>query len=91
MILKFTQDYQGRETAMKKYRKGQQADIPTAQALELVKLGVATEMWTGIGKMFDPAIKVVTPEPENAPEPEKEPETVKPATKRAKGRVKRNE
>ena len=54
MNLKFTKDYIGRETAMKQYRAGETEDISNAQALELIKLGVAKETWAEIGKMFDP-------------------------------------
>lgn len=54
MILKFTKDYVGRETAMQEYKAGQQAEIPNAQALELIRLGVAKDMWTEIGKLYDP-------------------------------------
>jgi hypothetical protein len=54
MIVKFTKDYTGRETAMTAYKAGTQADLPTAQALELVRLGVAREMWAEIGRMYDP-------------------------------------
>jgi hypothetical protein len=61
MIVKFTKDYTGRETAMTAYKAGTQADLPTAQALELVKLGVAREMWAEIGRMYDPP--KVEPEP----------------------------
>ena len=54
MKIKFKQDYTGRETAMKEYKAGEQADLPTAQALELVRLNVAREMWVEIGKLYDP-------------------------------------
>ena len=54
MIVKFTKDYTGRETAMQEYKAGEQADLPTAQALALVNLGVARELWSEIGKMYDP-------------------------------------
>ena len=54
MKLKFTKDYTGRETAMKEYKAGAQADIPNAQALELIRLGVAREVWASIGAMYDP-------------------------------------
>ena len=57
MILKFTKDYIGRETAMKQYRAGETEDISNAQALELIKLGVAKETWAEIGKMFDGAAR----------------------------------
>ena len=63
MIVKFKQDYTGRETAMKEYKAGAQADLPTAQALELVRLGVAREMWAEIGKMYDPPKAMPEPEP----------------------------
>lgn len=55
MKIKFTHDFVGRETAMKQYKAGDEADISNAQALELIKLGVAKEPWAEIGKMFDPA------------------------------------
>lgn len=54
MNVKFKQDYQGRETNMVQYRKGDKADFPNAQALALIRLGVASEVWTEIGKQFDP-------------------------------------
>jgi hypothetical protein len=54
MKLKFIQDYSGRETAMKEYKANEQADIPNAQALELIRLGVAKEVWASIGAMYDP-------------------------------------
>jgi hypothetical protein len=41
MKIKFTDDYVGRETAMKAYAKGDEADLSPAQALELIGLGVA--------------------------------------------------
>jgi hypothetical protein len=53
MRLKFTKDYIGRETAMKEYKAGDSADIPNAQALELVRLGVAREVWATVGAMFE--------------------------------------
>ena len=58
MNLKFIKDYTGRETAMQTYKAGQQAEIPNAQALELIRLGVAQDTWTAIGKMYDPPAKV---------------------------------
>lgn len=44
MKIKFLIDYIGRETAMKEYPKDFEADIPDAQALELIRLGVAEEV-----------------------------------------------
>ena len=44
MKLKFLTDHTGRETAMKEYKAGAVAEIPTAQALELIRLGVAAEV-----------------------------------------------
>ena len=44
MKLKFTQDYIGRETAMRQYYKGDVDDISTAQALVLIGLEVAEEV-----------------------------------------------
>jgi len=41
MRVKFMVEYVGRETAMKIYLKGDEADISPAQALELIGLGVA--------------------------------------------------
>jgi hypothetical protein len=58
MILKFTKDYIGRETAMQAYTAGQQVEIPNAQALELIRLGVAKDVWAEVGKMYDPPAKV---------------------------------
>jgi hypothetical protein len=49
MKIKFSQDYVGRETAMRQYRKGDTGDLPTAQALDLIRMGVAKEEST-----FDP-------------------------------------
>jgi hypothetical protein len=60
MKLKFLKDYTGRETAMQSYKAGQQAEIPNAQALELIRLGVAVDTWAAIGKMYDPPAKVET-------------------------------
>jgi len=60
MKLKFTQDYSGRETAMKEYRKGDEADISNAQALALIKLGVAKEVWASIGAMYDRQIGIAS-------------------------------
>lgn len=54
MILKFTRDYIGRETAMQQYKAGDSADFPNSQALELVRLGVAREIWASIGALYDP-------------------------------------
>ena len=44
MILKFLIDCANRETAMLEYKAGDIADISTAQALELVRTGVAEEV-----------------------------------------------
>jgi len=44
MKIKFTEIYVGRETAMKVYNKGDEADLSPAQALELIGLGVAVEV-----------------------------------------------
>lgn len=44
MKIKFLFGYSGRETAMKTYDVDDVADIPTAQALQLVYLGVAEEV-----------------------------------------------
>ena len=44
MKLKFLIDYVGRETAMAEYKAGDVDDIPQAQAMELVRLGVAEEI-----------------------------------------------
>lgn len=46
MKLYFKKDYCGRETAMKEYVTGQTDDFGVAQALELIKLGVAEEVET---------------------------------------------
>ena len=54
MNIKFLKDYAGRETAMKEYKAGTTAEFPTAQALELVRMGVAKEPWAEIGKAYDP-------------------------------------
>lgn len=43
MKIKFLVDCIGRETAMKQYGSGEIADFPTAQALELIKIGMAEE------------------------------------------------
>jgi hypothetical protein len=44
MKIQFISDYIGRETAMKQYRKGDVDVFPVAQALELIRLGVADEI-----------------------------------------------
>jgi hypothetical protein len=44
MKLYFKKDYRGRETAMREYIAGQTDDFGVAQALELIKLGVAEEV-----------------------------------------------
>ena len=44
MLIEFTQDYCGRETAMLEYKKGEQIAAPFAQAVELVNLGIAKEV-----------------------------------------------
>lgn len=44
MLLEFSQDYIGRETAMQEYKQGARAEIPFAQASELVKAGIAFEV-----------------------------------------------
>jgi len=54
MRIKFTSDYIGRETAMKQYHAGDSAEFGNAQALELIKLGVAKEEWKMIGELYDP-------------------------------------
>ena len=41
MKIIFLVDFCGRETAMQEYKKGQTADLPWAQARELVRLKVA--------------------------------------------------
>ena len=41
MKIKFLVEYIGRETAMRTYIEGDEADISPAQALELIGLGVA--------------------------------------------------
>jgi hypothetical protein len=94
MIIKFTKDYTGRETAMKPYKAGTQADLPTAQALELVKLGVAREMWAEIGRMYDP--KPVTPAitealqaAETSPKFDEVPDKPQPVKKPRKGKSKK--
>jgi hypothetical protein len=93
MKLKFTQDYSGRETAMKEYKAGEQADIPNAQALELVKMGVAREVWASIGAMYDP--KPLPPSVSGSPvvlmpESTSEAKEEAPAKPRKKGKVKRD-
>jgi hypothetical protein len=54
MKIKFTQDYIGRESAMKEYKAGETAEIPNEQALDLIRQGVAKEVWASIGAQFDP-------------------------------------
>ena len=44
MMIEFLQDYQGRETAMKQYYKGDRTIIPFAQAQELIGFGIAKEV-----------------------------------------------
>lgn len=44
MKVKFLFGYSGRETAMKTYDVDDTADIPTAAALELIRLGVVEEV-----------------------------------------------
>jgi hypothetical protein len=44
MKIKFKQDYIGRETAMKEYAAGDTTELSTAQALELIRLGVVEEV-----------------------------------------------
>ncbi len=44
MNLEFLQDYTGRETGMKSYKKGDRDTFPFALAWELVNLGVAKEI-----------------------------------------------
>jgi hypothetical protein len=93
MILKFTQDYSGRETAMHEYKSGEQADIPNAQALALVRLGVAREMWASVGAMYDPPkVEPITFSPavgdvEITPLPEPEPAKAK-KPRKGKGKTK---
>lgn len=41
MNIKFLQDYSGRETAMKEYKKGDTALLDFHSAAELVRLGIA--------------------------------------------------
>lgn len=53
MIIKFKRDYIGRETAMQEYKAGEQADLPNAQAMELVRMDVASEVWAEVGKLYD--------------------------------------
>jgi len=43
MKIKFLVDCIGRETAMVEYKAGDIADFPTAQALELIRIGHAEE------------------------------------------------
>ncbi|MCR4308374.1 MAG: hypothetical protein NUV80_07535 [Candidatus Berkelbacteria bacterium] len=51
MKIKFLVDYIGRETAMKQYDKGDVDELSPAQALELIRLGVAEEV---IERVFVP-------------------------------------
>lgn len=44
MIVKFLFGYSGRETAMKTHDVDDVVDIPTAAALELIRLGVVEEV-----------------------------------------------
>lgn len=44
MKIKFTQDYQGRETQGMPKEAGDQLDCGVAEALELIRLGVAEEV-----------------------------------------------
>ena len=44
MKIKFLYGYSGRETSMKTYDVDDVADLPQAQAMELVRLGVAEEV-----------------------------------------------
>ena len=50
MKIKFLTDYAGRETAMREHVRGAVVDTPTAQALELIRLGVAIEYTAPKGK-----------------------------------------
>lgn len=43
MKIKFITDYQGRETAMKQYRAGDELELDHQPAIELIALGVAQE------------------------------------------------
>jgi len=66
MKIKFLFGYSGRETAMKTYDVDDIVDIPTAQALQLISLGVVEEVEEG------EAAAEVLPEPvseETQPKP----------------------
>jgi hypothetical protein len=97
MKIKFTQDYIGRESAMRAYKAGDTAEIPNDQALELIRQGVAKELWASIGAQYDPPkmeaplqIKVVDTDniAESIDNTTADKEAPKPKKPKRKGRVK---